>query len=178
MVRKFITAKYGILFPSLSGSHLSFSHPPGYREAGRPRTGREKPQPATNRQGQSRTSSGYQLREVATTDEPPRQKQSPKRLFPSSSDSPTTENLAVARCCDQQQTARADINPRTAAGREKSQPPTNCFFRLRKFLFTSAQRFSIGLRSGLWAGHERTHNPFFLRNALATLDLCGAALSS
>lgn len=42
----------------------------------------------------------------------------------------------------------------------------------------SAQRFSIGFKSGLWAGQVRVRKPDPSRNVVAAFDRCGAALSS
>ena len=52
------------------------------------------------------------------------------------------------------------------------------FLRLRILFFMTAQRFSIGFKSGLWAGQVSVRKPDFVRNAVATFDRCGKALSS
>src|SRR3954471_762899 len=50
--------------------------------------------------------------------------------------------------------------------------------RLYTALLTSCHRVSIGLRSGLWAGHGRNCISLASRAAAAILEVCGLALSS
>ena len=50
--------------------------------------------------------------------------------------------------------------------------------RRRTIVFVSDQRFSIGFKSGLWAGHGSITISAFSRAALATFERCGVALSS
>src|SRR6185295_179878 len=52
------------------------------------------------------------------------------------------------------------------------------FLRLQVLFFMIAQRFSIGFKSGRWAGQVSVRKSDFVRNAVVTFDRCGEALSS
>src|SRR5687768_778673 len=48
---------------------------------------------------------------------------------------------------------------------------------LRTSLSTWSHKCSMGLRSGLWAGHSNSFTLFLLKNSVVDLDLCLGSLS-